>query len=140
MKLFKTLSLLGMAGALVLGVSPNAISSESKPAGLSLKPASNAALTAPMRNTRGRVKALSASVLILEVGGRAQTFVVDENTGVLARGAGKATRMARKAGAGLAITDLVHPGDLARVGYRELDGAMRAVEVQITGRSTIPTR
>jgi hypothetical protein len=65
------------------------------------------------------------------------TFIVDENTQVLSKGAGRATR---NAGGSLPVTALVHRGDGARVQYRELNGAMRAVEIQIKGRNTIASR
>ena len=42
--------------------------------------------------------------------------------------------------ASLPITDLVHSGDIARVAYRELNGAMRALEIQVRGRNTIASR
>jgi hypothetical protein len=60
-----------------------------------------------------------------------------DNTDVLARGAGRATR---NAGGSLPITDLVHNGDLVRVAYRELNGWMRASEIHIRGRNTIAAR
>ena len=65
------------------------------------------------------------------------TFMVDENTDVLARGAGRATR---RAGGGLPITDLVRSGDIALVAYRELNGSMRVLEIQVKGRNTIASR
>jgi len=70
------------------------------------------------------VKFLVGSVVTLDAKGRELTFVVDENTGVLAKGAGRATG---KAGGSLLITALVRPGDIVRVEYRESN--MRAVEV-----------
>ena len=112
-------------------------SAQSKGSGLAITPVSNAALTAPVRNIYGKVRSISGHVMTLEVEGRDMTFIVDENTQVLARGAGRATR---NAGGGLPVTDLVHGGDIVRVEYRELNGAMRAVEIQVKGRNTIASR
>ncbi len=134
MNFLKTIGVFGLAAGLVLAGRIADVSAQSKGTGLAISPVSNAALTAPVRNTYGKVKSLSGPVLTLDTGGRDMTFIVDENTGVLARGAGRATR---NAGGSLPITDLVHSGDIARIGYRELNGAMRALEIQIRGRNTI---
>ena len=80
---------------------------------------SDAALTAPIRNTYGKVRSISGHVLTLESSGRDMIFIVDDNTQVQARGAGRATRTA---GASVPVTNLVHGGDVARVEYRELNG------------------
>ena len=94
---------------------------------------SKAAVTAPTKTAYGKVKSIAGPVLTLAVGGHDMTFVVDENTDVLARGAGRATRHAV---GGLPIIDLVRAGDLALVAYRELNGSMRVSEIQIKGRNT----
>jgi hypothetical protein len=105
--------------------------------GLRITPVSDAAITAPIRNVHGRVQSIAGAVLTLRAGGRDQTFMVDDNTDVLARGASRATR---SAGSGFPITDLVRAGDIVRVAYRELNGWMRVSEIQITGRNTIAAR
>jgi hypothetical protein len=99
--------------------------------GLRITPVSNAAITAPIKNGSGRVKSIDGPVLMLEVGGRELTFMVDGNTDVRARGASHATR---SSGGGPPISDLVHAGDIVRVSYRELDGWMRVSEIQVRGR------
>jgi hypothetical protein len=137
MNLLKPIGVFGLAAGLVLAGHIADASAQSNQSGLALTPVSNAALTAPMRNTFGKVKSISGPVLTLNVNGRDMTFIVDENTDVLFKGAGRATR---NAGGSLPITDLVHNGDLARVGYRELNGAMRALEIQVKGRNTIASR
>jgi len=127
----------GLAAGFLLAGHIATAAAQSNSAGLTITPVSNAALTAPIRNTYGKVRSISGHVLTLESGGRDMTFIVDENTQVLARGAGRATR---NAGGSLPVTDLVHSGDIARVEYRELNGAMRAVEIQIRDRNTIASR
>lgn len=106
-------------------------------AGLRVTPVSDAAVTAPIRNAHGKVKSVVGRELTLDVGGHDMTFLVDEGTDVLSRGAGRATR---NAGGALPVTDLVRTGDIARVSYRELNGWNRASEIQIKGRNTIASR
>jgi hypothetical protein len=137
MNLLKPIGTFGLIVGFVVTGPIATMSAQSKGAGLSLTPVSDAALTAPARNTYGKVKSISGQVLTLESGGRDMTFIVDENTQVLARGAGRATR---NGGGSVPITDLVHGGDIARVEYRELNGAMRIVEIQIRARNTIAFR
>ena len=137
MKVLKCVALLGVGAVLVTATETTGAQSGPAGQGLRVTPVSNAALTAPIRNTYGRVKSIIGRELTLDVGGRSMTFVVDENTDVLARGAGKATR---NAGGSLPITDLVHGGDVARVAYRELDGARRVVEIQVKGRGALASR
>jgi len=136
MNLFKPTGVLALIAGLMLPGSVTTLA-QSKGAGLVITPVSNAALTAPLRNAFGKVRSISGHVLTLESAGRDMTFIVDENTQVQARGAGRAIRAA---GGSLPVTNLVHSGDVARVEYRELNGAMRAVEIQIRGRNTIASR
>jgi hypothetical protein len=137
MDLLKQLGVFGLAVGLVLAGHIGTASAQSKGTGLAITPVSDAALTAPPRNTYGKVRSISGHVLTLEAESRDMIFIVDENTQVLARGAGRATRTA---GGSLPITDLIHGGDIVRVEYRELNGAMRVVEIQIKGRNTIASR
>jgi hypothetical protein len=136
MNLLKPIGIFGLATVFVMA-GPIAASAQSKSAGLTITPVSDAALTAPTHNTYGKVKWVSGNLLTLESQGRTMTFIVDENTQVLARGAGRATR---NAGGSVPVTDLVHSGDIARVEYREFSGALRIVEIQIRGRNTIASR
>ena len=137
MNLLRPIGVLGLAAGFVLAGQVATASAQTKAAGLAITPVSNAALTAPIRNTYGKVRSISGHVMTLESEGRDITFIVDENTQVLSKGAGRATR---NAGGSLPVTALVHRGDGARVQYRELNGAMRAVEIQIKGRNTIASR
>jgi hypothetical protein len=137
MNLLKPFGVFGLAAGFIVAGHIATASAQSRGAGLAITPVSDAALTAPARNTYGKVRSVSGHVLTLDVEGRDMTFIVDENTPVLARGAGRATR---NAGGGLPITDLVHGGDIVRVEYRQLNGAMRAVEIQVKGRNTIASR
>jgi hypothetical protein len=137
MSLLKSFGVFGLAAGLVVAGHIATASAQSKGAGLAITPVSDAALTAPARNIYGKVRSISGHVLTIEAEGRDMTFIVDENTQVLARGAGRATR---NAGGGLPITDLVRGGDIVRVEYRELNRAMRAMEIQVKGRNTIASR
>jgi hypothetical protein len=137
MNFLKPIGAFGLAAGLVLAGHIADASAQSKGTGLAIRPVSNAALTAPVRNTYGKVKSISGHVMTLDAGGREMTFIVDENTQVLARGAGRATR---NAGGSLPITELVHSGDVARIEYRDLNGAMKALEIQIRGRNTVASR
>jgi hypothetical protein len=85
----------------------------------------------------GKVKSITGGLLTLEQDGRDMTFTVDRDTDVLARGAGKATRMA---GGGVPFTDLVHNGDIVTVLYRDVNGSLKVSEIQIRGRNTIAAR
>ena len=141
MNFVKSLVMFVLAAGLLLVVEHKATAAKGQVAGqvagLRITPVSDAAITAPIRNVFGRVKSIAGRVLIADVDGHDMTFMVDDNTDVLARGAGRATR---NADGGLPITDLVHNGDVVRVAYRELNGWMRVLEIQIRGRSTIAAR
>lgn len=75
--------------------------------------------------------------VMLDIGGRDMAFLVDENTDVVARGAGRAARMD---GGTMPITDLVRSGDVARVEYRERDGAMRVSAIRLGGKKQCASR
>ena len=124
MNVLKATGALMLAGSLILAGHIADARAQSNKAGLAITPVSDAALTAPMRNVYGTVKSLSRHVLILDVGGRDMRFIVDDNTDVQVKDVGKT--LAR--------------GDGARVGYRELNGAMRAVEIQAKGGTIISSR
>jgi hypothetical protein len=138
MNFITRLAIPGLAAVLLLaGDFWTAAAGQGQVAGLRVTPVSDAAVTAPIRNAHGKVKSIVGRELTLDVGGHDMTFAVDENTDVLSRGAGRATR---NAGGGLPVTDLVRAGDIARVSYRELNGWNRASEIQIKGRNTIASR
>jgi hypothetical protein len=141
MNFVKSLVILVLAAGFLLAVEHKATAAKGQVAGqvtgLRIAPVSDAAITAPIRSIYGRVKSIAGRVLLVDVDGRDMTFMVDDNTDVLARGAGHATR---NAGGSLPIADLVHNGDIVRVAYRELNGWMRVLEIQVRGRSTIAAR
>jgi hypothetical protein len=79
----------------------------------------------------GRVTALTASSLTIKSGSGELTFSVDPKTRVLARGAGAATKEARAAGGGPAITDLLKVGEEVVVTYRKTGATTVANEVRV---------
>jgi hypothetical protein len=79
----------------------------------------------------GRVTAITASSLTIKSGSGDMTFVVDQKTRVVARGAGTATREKRAAGSGPAITDLVRTDDEVTVSYMTTGSSRRASEVRV---------
>lgn len=89
------------------------------------------------KNVQAKVKSISSNALILDRDGRDMTFTLDRNTDVVAVGG---TRAAKRAGGAQPITDLVHAGDIVRVEYREAGGSMKALEIQVKGRATIPAK
>jgi hypothetical protein len=91
----------------------------------------------PSKNVQARVKSINGTSLILEQDGRDLTFALDRDTDVVAAGG---TRATRKAGGALPITDLVHAGDIVRVEFREAAGSMKAIEIQVRSRGTIPVK
>jgi hypothetical protein len=137
MKFTMYLGTLGLATGLVLTGDRGALSAQTRGNGLAITPVSNAALTAPLRDAYGKVKSAAGRELTLDDGGRNLSFIVDDNTEVVVRGNGRAPR--HTAGS-LPINHFVRSGDVARVLYRELDGAMRVAEIQIRGRSEIASR
>lgn len=96
-----------------------------------------AAAAESFKSIQAKVKSISGNALILDQNGRDMTFTLDRETDVVAVGA---TRATRRAGGGLPITDLVHTGDIVRVEYSEAGGSMRAREIQVRTRATIPAK
>jgi hypothetical protein len=89
------------------------------------------------KNVLGTVKSISGARLILDQGGHDMTFTIDRQTDVLARGG---TRATKNAGGKVPITDIVHVGDLVRVQYRDVNGAMNAFEVQLRNPDSVPAK
>ena len=137
MNLLKPIGVFGLAAGLVLAGHTDTTSAQSNGAGLAIRPVSDAALTAPTRSVSGTVKSMVGRMLMLDIGRRDMAFLVDENTEVVARGA---VRPARMAGGTLPLTGLVRSGDVARVQYRELDGAMRVSEIRLGGKKQFASR
>lgn len=89
------------------------------------------------KNIQAKVKSISGNALILDRDGRDLTFTIDRNTDVLVAGG---TRATKKAGGSQPITEFVHVGDIVRVEYREAGGSMKALEIQVRGRATVPVK
>ena len=88
----------------------------------------------PAKNSAGTVTAVSASSLTIEgsSGGGAkftQTFAIDANTHVVARGASTSL-----AGGG-PVTNAVGKGDHVNVSFDEAGGTLRATEVRVTAKA-----
>ena len=80
---------------------------------------------------RGKVVAVGADTLTVNVAGNDMTFKVDKETDLVARGAGTAQREAEKEGAaGVTFGKFVKPGDGVEVHYKETAGAMMATEIR----------
>lgn len=139
MYFLKRLVLLAVGAALVI-VAETA-GAQGQPAGnvagLRLTPVSEAALTAPLRDIYGKVKSVVGPMLTLDVEGRDISLMMDENTDVLARGT---SRAASGAGRRMAVTNLVQRGDVAKVSYRERDGAMRVSAIHVSDRNLVASR
>jgi len=95
----------------------------------------NGAAAESVKNVQAKVKSISGNALILDKDGHDLKFAIDRDTDVLVAGG---TRATKKAGGSQPITNFVHAGDIVRVGYREAGGSMKALEIQVRGRATIP--
>jgi hypothetical protein len=98
---------------------------------------SGAAAAEPAKNVQAKVKSINGNALILDQDGHDLTFAIDRDTDVLAVGG---TRATKKAGGSQPITEFVHAGDIVRVEYREAGGSMKALEIQVRGRATVPAK
>jgi len=107
---------------------------------LAVRPISAVGTTGAAGSTKtiqAKVKSISGNALILDQNGRDVRFTLDRETDVLAIGA---TRATKKAGGSVPITDLVHAGDTVWVQYREAAGSLKALEIQVRVRGTIPIK
>ncbi len=90
------------------------------------------------KTARGKVTALSGASITLDVKGQPMTFVVDNMTNVIARGAGTKTReMEKTTGAKPKLTDVIKVGENAEVSYTEAGGTMTAKAIRAV--ATAPT-
>jgi hypothetical protein len=86
---------------------------------------------AQTKTARGTVVTVSDASLTVKAGARVMTFVIDQGTAVLAKGAGTKTRRAQDAGApGIKLSDAVTTAGAVVVTYRETNGVMLATEVR----------
>jgi hypothetical protein len=107
---------------------------------LSIRPISSVGTTGAAessKNIQAKVKSISGNTLVLDRDGRDVRFTLDRDTDVFAIGA---TRATKKAGGSLPITDLVHVGDIVWVEYSEAAGSMKAIEIQVRMRGTVPNK
>jgi hypothetical protein len=80
----------------------------------------------------GAVKSVTGASFTVEAGKKSLNFKVDENTYILAKGAGTRTRAKKAAGeGGLTIADVVHEGDGVVVKYVEAKGSLLAQEIEV---------
>jgi hypothetical protein len=86
---------------------------------------------AQTKTARGTVVTASDASLTVKAGARVMTFVIDQATAVLAKGAGTKTRRAQDAGAaGIKLSDAVKTGGAVVVTYLDANGVMKATEVR----------
>lgn len=90
--------------------------------------AGGGSISEPEKISDGKVKAVTASQLTIDDNGRELTFGITSDTGVIAKGASKATKAA---GGTTPITTFVHPGDAVSVSYRDTGAKMMASEVRV---------
>jgi hypothetical protein len=94
-----------------------------------------AAQPAGAKQASGKVTAISASSLTIESGSgtakKSQTFVLDDKTEVIARGATRATKGQERGKA----TNLIASGDSVTVSYDESGSAMHAAQVRVTAKA-----
>ena len=96
---------------------------------------SSAQTTGKTKLSKGTVKSVSASSLVVTAKNADQTFTVDSNTQVMGRGIGTKSRAA----AGKpTIVDLLKTGDRVSVTYQDNAGTMRASKIQVT--ASTPTK
>jgi len=80
----------------------------------------------------GAVKSVGGASFELDGARSSMSFKVDENTYILAKGAGTKTRAKKAAGqGGLTIADVVHEGDGVVVEYVEAGGSFLATLIEV---------
>jgi hypothetical protein len=81
---------------------------------------------------QGPVKSVTGTSFSVDANKTVMTFMINGETDILAQGAGSKSREKRQAGqGGLAITDVVHEGDLVRVKYTTSGSSLMAREVEV---------
>jgi hypothetical protein len=80
------------------------------------------------KSADGTVKSVTPTQLTIASGGRDLTFGINRDTGVVMRGATKATK---EAGGSTPITTFVHAGDTVSVSYSDAAGSAIASEVRV---------
>lgn len=83
----------------------------------------------------GVVSAVAGNSLAIKAGTGELTFAIDNQTDVIAAGAGTASRAKQAAGQKTVITDFVAIGDTVAVSYQEAGGAKTARSVRVTQKA-----
>jgi hypothetical protein len=82
-----------------------------------------------VEQSNGTVESVTGSAITITGGGPGrQTFVVDRDTKVIARGAGTASRSRE---GGVTVPDLVSVGDRVSVSYHRAGNALHAAEIRV---------
>lgn len=80
----------------------------------------------------GSVKSVNGASFTLDAANKEMNFNVDENTYILAKGAGTKTRAKKAAGqGGLTIADVVHAGDGVVVKFVNAGRSLLATEIEV---------
>jgi hypothetical protein len=90
--------------------------------------AGGGSISEPERIASGKVKAITASQVTIDDNGREAVFGITGDTGVMKKGATKATKAA---GGSTPITTFIHAGDTVSISYREAAGRATATEVRV---------
>lgn len=85
-------------------------------------------ISEPALIATGKVKAITSSQLTLDANGRESVFAITKDTGVLKKGA---TRATKAAGGSTPITTFVHAGDSVSISYSQSAGRATASEVRV---------
>jgi hypothetical protein len=110
-----------IGGKTVLGVSSLLLI-----AGLSF-----AQMKSETKEASGTVKSVAADTLTITDHGKDMTFIVDNDTSVVAKGATHKMMAAKDAGKSTKITDFVMDKQSISVKYAEKDGKMYAKEIRV---------
>jgi hypothetical protein len=97
-----------------------------------LAAAAQESASAKSQTAIGSVKSVSGASFVLDAANKEMSFNVDENTYILAKGAGTKTRAKRAAGqGGLTIADVVHEGDGVVVKFVNAGRSFLATEIEV---------
>ncbi|HEY7444738.1 MAG TPA: hypothetical protein VH701_20070 [Vicinamibacterales bacterium] len=97
-----------------------------------LAAAAQESASAKSQTAIGSVKSVSGASFVLDAANKEMSFNVDENTYILAKGAGTKTRAKRAAGqGGLTIADVVHQGDGVVVKFVNAGRSFLATEIEV---------
>lgn len=106
-------------------------------ASLVLVPAASLAAQDKGKST-GTVTAITVDTVTVKVAGKDTAFKIDPKTLVVAKGAGTATKEAKKEGMkGAKFTDVVKVGDEVEVSHNTVAGSMVASEVRVTKQAVV---